>query len=59
MEEIKLTEEMELELSNGKGDEVGTTFNGSVAKSISYNSIGAAPVGHTHTTKIEVSTGTS
>lgn len=44
---------------NGKGDEVGTTFNGSVAKSISYNSIGAAPVGHTHTTKIEASTGTS
>ena len=44
---------------NGKGDEVGTTFNGSVAKSISYNSIGAAPVGHTHTTKIETSTGTS
>lgn len=44
---------------NGEGDEVGTTFNGSVAKSISYNSIGAAPVGHTHTTKIETSTGTS
>ena len=44
---------------NGKGDEVGTTFNGSVAKSISYNSIGAAPIGHTHTTKIEASTGTS
>lgn len=44
---------------NGEGDEVGTTFNGSVAKSISYNSIGAAPVGHTHTTKIESSTGTS
>ena len=44
---------------NGGGDEVGTTFNGSVAKSISYNSIGAAPVGHTHTTKIETSTGTS
>ena len=44
---------------NGRGDEVGTTFNGSVAKSISYNSIGAAPVGHTHTTKIETSTGTS
>lgn len=44
---------------NGEGDEVGTTFNGSVAKSISYNSIGAAPVGHTHTTKIEASTGTS
>lgn len=44
---------------DGKGDEVGTTFNGSVAKSISYNSIGAAPVGHTHTTKIETSTDTS
>ena len=44
---------------NGKGDEVGTTFNGSVAKSISYNSIGAAPIGHTHTTKIETFTGTS
>lgn len=44
---------------DGNGDEVGTTFNGSVAKSISYNSIGAAPVGHTHTTKIEISTGTS
>ena len=44
---------------DGKGDKVGTTFNGSVAKSISYNSIGAAPVGHTHTTKIETSTGTS
>lgn len=35
---------------NGEGDEVGTTFNGSVAKSISYNSIGAAPASHTHTT---------
>ena len=44
---------------NGKGDAAGTTFNGSVARSISYNSIGAAPVGHTHTTKIETSTGTS
>lgn len=44
---------------NGEGDEVGTTFNGSVAKSISYNSIGAAPVGHTHTTKIETSANTS
>lgn len=45
--------------NDGNGDEVGTTFNGSVAKSISYNSIGAAPVGHTHTAKIETSTDTS
>ena len=41
---------------NGKGDEVGTTFNGSVAKSISYNSIGAAPAGHTHRVQINGTT---
>ena len=29
--------------SDGKGDAAGTTFNGSIARSISYNSIGAAP----------------
>lgn len=45
--------------NDGNGDAAGTTFNGSVARSISYNSIGAAPVGHTHTTKIETSTNTS
>ena len=45
--------------NDGNGDKAGTTFNGSVARSISYNSIGAAPVGHTHTTKIETSTNTS
>ena len=45
--------------NDGSGDAAGTTFNGSVARSISYNSIGAAPVRHTHTTKIETSTNTS
>lgn len=45
--------------NDGSGDTAGTTFDGSVARSISYNSIGAAPVGHTHTTKIETSTNTS
>ena len=45
--------------NDGSGDAADTTFNGSVARSISYNSIGAAPVRHTHTTKIETSTNTS
>ena len=45
--------------NDGSGDAVDTTFNGSVARSISYNSIGAAPVRHTHTTKIETSTNAS
>lgn len=45
--------------NDGSGDAADTTFDGSVARSISYNSIGAAPVGHTHTTKIETSTNTS
>ena len=45
--------------NDGSGDAAGTTFNGSVARSISYNSIGAAPVRHTHTTKIETSTNAS
>ena len=34
--------------SDGKGDAAGTTFNGSVARSISYNSIGAASSNHVH-----------
>ena len=34
--------------NDGKGDAAGTTFNGSVAKSISYNSIGAAASNHVH-----------
>lgn len=34
--------------NDGKGDAAGTTFNGSVARSISYNSIGAAASNHVH-----------
>lgn len=33
----------------GSGATSGTTFNGSAAKTISYNTIGAAPASHTHT----------
>ena len=34
--------------NDGNGDAAGTTFNGSVARSISYNSIGAAASNHVH-----------
>lgn len=34
--------------NDGKGDAAGTTFNGSAARSISYNSIGAAASNHVH-----------
>ena len=34
--------------NDGSGDAAGTTFNGSVARSISYNSIGAAASNHVH-----------
>jgi hypothetical protein len=34
--------------SGGTGDASGTTYNGSTARTISYNTIGAAASGHTH-----------
>lgn len=34
--------------NSGSGAASGTTFDGSTAKTISYNSIGAAPAGHKH-----------
>lgn len=34
--------------STGSGDPVGTTFNGSLARAISYNTIGAAAATHSH-----------
>ncbi len=35
--------------NGGKGAASGTTFNGSTARTISYNTIGAAPATHSHT----------
>lgn len=35
--------------TSGNGAGNGTTFNGSTARTISYNSVGAAPASHTHT----------
>jgi hypothetical protein len=35
--------------TSGNGAVNGTTYNGSAAKTISYNSVGAAPASHTHT----------
>ena len=34
--------------NGGSGDASGTTYNGSTARTISYNTIGAAASGHTH-----------
>ena len=35
--------------TSGNGAGNGTTYNGSTARTISYNSVGAAPASHTHT----------
>lgn len=35
--------------TSGNGAANGTTYNGSTARTISYNSVGAAPASHTHT----------
>lgn len=45
--------------NSGSGAASGTTFNGSEAKTISYNTVGAAASNHTHTCSIASSTGTS
>lgn len=38
--------------SGGSGAASGTTYNGSTARTISFNTVGAAPSGHTHTCSI-------
>ena len=45
--------------NSGKGATSGTTFDGSTARTISYNTIGAASSGHTHNTTLAADTGTS
>ena len=45
--------------SGGSGASSGTTYNGSTARTISYNTIGAASSGHTHTCSITNSSGTA
>ena len=45
--------------NGGSGAASGTTYNGSTARTISYNTIGAASSGHTHTCSLATDTGTS
>lgn len=45
--------------NGGSGASSGTTYNGSTARTISYNTIGAAASGHTHTCSITNSSGTA
>lgn len=44
--------------SSGSGAASGTTFDGSTARTISYNTVGAASSGHTHTCSIAADSGT-
>lgn len=45
--------------NSGSGAASGTTFDGTYARTISYNTIGAAASGHTHTCSITNSSGTA